>query len=629
VALRLNNVARYLRGALNQSYYPDGVYTAGDVEILKNDILWAKKFGFNFLRIHIKIDDPLLLYYADTMGMMLMADFPNFGEGGDTPLGRKRFEAMMREGIKRDYNHPSIVAWCIFNETWGFGGQAEFVDVIYPVNPKHRKQNGGGLGVSAGVSAQAVATATEKKEKAKLANTSSHAWVQSMWELAKQLDPTRLIEDMSVCHWEHLDYFQHGDTDINSWHFYMSDYARAKEHIQKIVSSTFLGSSFNYVPGFQHKGQPLINSEYGGVGALDGDVDVSWSFKFLTNELRRHPQISAYIYTELADVEWEHNGFLNYDRTPKEFGYDPAVINESNTLPVDAAPITRVPFGAKVNVHVDSSHYSSKPIKNVHLQWRMGGVDRSGQFHQKLAFGCVPIPFVHRMVVPAHMIELTMPTSTMLCTLTIEACSADGRVVASNFVHYFVADGYPPSVEEVPRGLILRGAPADWQKAEWSIETGNREKERAEDACYGIGHGYFEWALPLGSHDLSKARRVRVLCEASSHRIDAPQTDEDIWPTTFLMTLNDIRIYQATLRNHPHDARGALSYLRGGKGAYGYLAHALVEYELLQQIAAQVKDGHLYLRCAVPKESLPQGGLTIYGSECGRYPVCPTVIIEW
>ena len=153
-----------------------------------------------------------------------------------------------------------------------------------------------------------------------------------MWELAKQLDPTRLVEDMSVCHWDHLEYYLHCDTDINSWHFYISDYEKAKAHIEKIVGSTFVGSSFNYVPGFLHKGQPLINSEYGGVGALDGDRDVSWSFKFLTNELRRHQQIAAYIYTELHDVEWEYNGFLNYDRTPKEFGYDPRIINESNTL---------------------------------------------------------------------------------------------------------------------------------------------------------------------------------------------------------------------------------------------------------------------------------------------------------
>src|SRR6185369_14675163 len=43
-ALRLNGVARYLRGALYQSYFPEGVYTAGSVETLKDDIQWAKKF---------------------------------------------------------------------------------------------------------------------------------------------------------------------------------------------------------------------------------------------------------------------------------------------------------------------------------------------------------------------------------------------------------------------------------------------------------------------------------------------------------------------------------------------------------------------------------------------------------
>ena len=30
-----------------------------------------------------------------------------------------------------------------------------------------------------------------------------------------------------------------------------------------------------------------------------------------------------------------------------------------------------------------------------------------------------------------------------------------------------------------------------------------------------------------------------------------------------------------------------------------------------------------------PQDALAQGGLTIYGAECGRFPVCPTVIVEW
>ena len=105
-ALALNGRALYLRGALHQSFYPDGVYTAGDARTLRDDIAFAKKAGFDFLRIHIKIDDPLLLYYADTLGMLLMTDFPNFGEGGDTLLGRSRFETMMRAAVERDFNHP-------------------------------------------------------------------------------------------------------------------------------------------------------------------------------------------------------------------------------------------------------------------------------------------------------------------------------------------------------------------------------------------------------------------------------------------------------------------------------------------------------------------------------------------
>ena len=640
VALRLNGVARYLRGALHQSYYPDGVYTAGEAATLKNDILYAKKVGFNFLRIHIKIDDPLLLYYADKYGMLIMADFPNFGEGGDTPLGRQRFEVMMREGMKRDFNHPSIFAWCVFNETWGVGGQSSFKDLIYPTNPKFRKADKKHAAISASsqvtsASPDAVAQSNEAANTPpatteRLKNLSSHIWVQQMWELAKKLDPTRLVEDMSVVHWDHLEYFAHTDTDINSWHFYINDYHKAKEHIQKIVKSTFVGSTFNYVPGYEHKGAPLINSEYGGVGALDGDVDVSWSFKFLTNELRRHPQISAYIYTELHDVEWEHNGFLNYDRTPKDFGYDPAVINESDVLPIDAPPASRVKPGERLRVHVDSSHYSSKPQKDITLQWRLCGMDTRGRYLQNLAHGAVPIAFPHRTVAAAHDIELVMPKFPLLGTLTVEALKRDGTVIARNFVHYFVSDKYPPTREELPRTLVVRGTPADWVASEWTHGSPDRELERAHDACYGHGHGYFEWQLPLGNADLARARRLRLLVEASAHRIDAPQTDDDIYPTTLEMSLNGVHLCETTLRNHPHDSRGVLSYLRpGGKGGYGYLVHAFAEGPLLRRIVGGHGGNQLRLRCGVPKKAIAQGGLTIYGAECGRYPVSPTVIIEW
>ncbi|HWN93666.1 MAG TPA: glycoside hydrolase family 2 TIM barrel-domain containing protein [Methylomirabilota bacterium] len=630
--LRLNGVARYLRGALYQSYHPEGVYTASDVAVLKKDIQCTKEFGFNFLRIHIKIDDPLLYYWADKLGILLMADMPNFGEGGDTPVGRKRWEVMMREAIKRDFNHPSIFSWCIFNETWGFGGQVELIkhfDQSVP-DQKDEREN-----VPHAVSAEPPpgappTAAIAPLEKKRMDNVSSHKWVHEMWLLTKSIDPTRLVEDMSVCHWDHLDYFAHTETDINSWHFYINDYQKAKEHIRKIVESTYAGSSFNYVQGFQHKGTPLINSDYGGIGALDGDVDMSWSFKFLTNELRRYQQISAYIYTELHDVEWEYNGFLNYDRTPKEIGYDPRVINESDALPIDAPPIAKLAHGESIKVDIASSHYSTQPKKNIMLHWRMGGVDTRGRFQQDLARGGLPIEFPHRRVAPAYSVPLTMPRETMLCSLTVEAKNELGIVVAQNYIDFFVSDGYPKSFENLAdRSLVLRGPPSDWERAEWSEGHADRDRARAEDHCWGHGRGFFEWKLPLHGRDLAKARRIRVLAEASSHRTDMPQTDEDIYPTTLQMFLNDIRVFEGVLRNHPHDSRGVLSYLRGGKGAYGYLVHAYAERKTLQHIAAAVREDHLRLRCAVPENAMAHGGLTIYGAECGRYPVSPTIIVEW
>jgi beta-galactosidase/beta-glucuronidase len=221
--LCLNNKPIYLRGALHQSYYPDGVYTPREAATLRNDIAYALASGFDFLRIHIKLDDPLLLYYADTLGILLMQDFPNFGEGGDTPLGRRRFEEMMREGFKRDFNHPSIISWCIFNETWGFGGQTELIKFITPD----------------------MSPIEMRREAEKIANSSSFRWVHEMWNLAKSLDSTRLIEDMSVVVWEHLAAYGHVDTDINSWHFYIDDYHNAKAHIEDVVAKTYHGSTFN------------------------------------------------------------------------------------------------------------------------------------------------------------------------------------------------------------------------------------------------------------------------------------------------------------------------------------------------------------------------------------------------
>ena len=628
-ALCLNERPLYLRGALHQSFYPDGVYTAGDAGVFRNDIAFAKKAGFDFLRIHIKIDDPLLLYYADVVGILLMVDFPNFGEGGDTPLGRQRFEDMMRAAVERDFNHPSIIAWCLFNETWGFGGQVELVKWMKEYNERS--------GAVAPVPETAVSAGEDPivPEPApppipfKIDNQKAHLWVEQMWRLAKQLDPTRLIEDMSVVFWEHLDYYAHAETDINSWHFYINDYERARAHIEKVARDTYRGSRFNYVPGFEQGAQPLITSEYGGVGALDGDRDISWSFKFLTNELRRQPKLSAYVFTQLHDVEWEYNGFLNYDRTPKEFGYEPTIINASDVLPMDTPPVRRCGLGEHVRVEVSSSHYGERRSEDVLLQWRLSGIDAVGSIHPDLARGSIPIDFPHLRVAPAATLEFDLPGRMMLCKLSLNALGArSGESIAQNYVEYLVSAGYPAAVENLANGTLLRAAPRDWAVAQWSEKASGRGEDHTADRCYGGEAGFFEWTLPLAAVDWNRVRRLRVLCEASSLRPDTPQTSFDLFPTTLRISLNGCLLEVCTIPDHPHDARGVLSYLAGGVGAYGYLCQVLAEGSLLRRIREEGGGTHLRLRFEVPEAALARNGLTLYGPEAGRYPFGPMVIFE-
>ncbi len=611
--LCLNNKPIYLRGALYQSYHADGIYTATDARTLRNDIAFARDAGFDFLRVHIKLDDPVFLYYADTLGILLMQDFPNFGEGGDTPLGRKRFEKMMRGGMERDFNHPSIIAWCLFNETWGFGGQTELMKLIGPDAGKE-------------MSAQAI--------KDKLENQTSFKWVHRMWEIAKTFDGTRLIEDMSVVVWEHVTAYGHCDTDINSWHFYIDDYERAREHIESVVRRSHRGSTFNFLEGFQQQNAPLINSEYGGIGALDGNRDASWSFKFLTNELRRHPQLSAYIYTELTDVEWEYNGLLSYDRTPKEFGYPPSIINQGDVLPIDAPPIQRCAPQSALEVEVFSSHFSRRSHDNVTLHWLYSGIDTLGTQHPQLTRGRIPIAFTHHRVELAQRLTLRMPAEPMLCTLAVAAVAPDGQTVATNFIQHFVNDGPLAEREERERTLVLRRPITTWSAEEWTGGASSREEAASLGYCFGRNGGFFEWIFSDEAiRNLGRARRVRILCEVSARREGTPQTGAHKHPTTFELLINDLRIHRGILPDHPHDSRGALSYLhdpKGGRGAYGYLIRGTIEDVLLQRVAElAARTGELRLRCAVPRESEPCNGLTIYGFDTGRFPIGPTVIIEW
>ena len=115
----LNGKPLYLRAALDQSFNPKGLYTAPDDAFMKRDMEIARSMGLNGLRIHIKPDEPRRLYWADRTGILILEDMPNTWQ--QNPKARSAWEKTMREAVARDRNHPAIITWVAFNETWGLG----------------------------------------------------------------------------------------------------------------------------------------------------------------------------------------------------------------------------------------------------------------------------------------------------------------------------------------------------------------------------------------------------------------------------------------------------------------------------------------------------------------------------
>ena len=77
----------------------------------------AKEMGFNGMRVHQKVDDPWLYYYADTLGFYVWAETPGAYAFG--PPTTKSILNLQADIVKRVYNHPSVIAYVPFNESWG------------------------------------------------------------------------------------------------------------------------------------------------------------------------------------------------------------------------------------------------------------------------------------------------------------------------------------------------------------------------------------------------------------------------------------------------------------------------------------------------------------------------------
>lgn len=590
--LLLNDEPVYLRGALDQAFHPESLYAYPSDDAIRRDIELAREMGLNMLRCHIKINDPRYYYWADRLGVIIHYDMPS--PDLDSPGMRALCAETIRGMVDRDFNHPSIMLWVLFNETWGLTRQG---------------------------------------------TRDGQEWVRSMYHLARQLDPTRLVEDNSPCLYDHV------VTDVNSWHFYINDYARARSHIQHVVDQTFAGSAFNYIGEGNVQGhEPLMNSEYGGISAAMGDMDISWCFKYLTTELRRHARICGYVYTELADIEWEHNGFVKYDRSRKFFGYEAFVegmsvvdLNAAQLVGLDCPPCQTIAPGGTFAAPLFVSNWGH-PLDHVTIEWEATLVDRMGR-ERCLQAGTVSMVPTHFDVVESEApLAFAVGTRSGLATVALRLLGPDGECLNRNYVNFEISGGPSPREEmQDPSSAVVRFAPGTYTHCSWPVPA----RDGAGRKVAGMGPGFLEYRIPIPEtvNPVALARLdFMVEIGARAHmaeklswpprnwRQHTPQTMEKKFPSRVAVSVNGVLAATLELDDDPADARGVLShYHEFEPGSYGSLHTITLSGRELAALALGPDTRTLVLRLDAAAAGSARG-FSVYGEQSGRYPVDPTVI---
>lgn len=273
----LNNRKLYQKLILDQGYFEDSDITPPSAESLKNDILIAKKMGFNGARKHQKIEDPYFYYYADKLGFLVWAEIPSAYNFSLKEIDNMTL--LTQDVIIQLYNHPSIITWVPFNESWGI--RKALID--------NKQQN----------------------------------FVRSIYYLIKAIDTTRLVDSNDG--WEQIN-----ETDIIAIHDYDStgDSFYEKFKIERINDVQPMGRKLiSYNQTYQNQG--VILSEYGGLSILQ-ELDKNYfgyhissdKEKFIEDLKRLQKNVykcsfNGFCYTQLTDVKQEKNGLLDSKHMPK------------------------------------------------------------------------------------------------------------------------------------------------------------------------------------------------------------------------------------------------------------------------------------------------------------------------
>ncbi|GAA0365310.1 glycoside hydrolase family 2 TIM barrel-domain containing protein [Alkalibacterium iburiense] len=275
----LNNQPIYQKLLLDQGYWQESMLTPPSEEAIIEDIEKTIAMGFNGVRKHQKLEDNRFLYWCDKKGLLVWSEMAATYSFTDQAIDN--FTKEWLDIIKENYNHPSIITWVPFNESWGV--------------PNIK---------------------TEKDQQ---------AFTQAIYYLTKSYDKERpvIVNDG----WEHT------ISDIIALHDYEELGSVFKERYQdkdNIVENKIPHNGFKYAfaDGFKYNGQPVIITEYGGIAfneeqgwgygnQVNNESEFLERYSNITDAIKNTPYIVGYCYTQTTDVQQEINGLLKADRTPK------------------------------------------------------------------------------------------------------------------------------------------------------------------------------------------------------------------------------------------------------------------------------------------------------------------------
>jgi hypothetical protein len=367
----LNGTPIYLRGALDQDFYPDTGYTPPSLDYLRDEMRKAKSLGLNLLRCHIKVPDPRYLDAADEIGLLVWYEIPNWDKL--TADSQRRARETLRGMVERDANHPSIVIVSLINEAWG-------------VNLKEAPDR---------------------------------AWLKAAYQDAKTFVPW-LVVDNSACN----DNF-HLTTDIADFHQYAA-IPDSAANFDRLLDDQAQRPGWLFSPygdAVPRGDEPLMLSEFGNWGLPRVPQEKPWWFthdfrkkeitkpdgveqrfndyqyaslfpdlnamtdatewheyralKYQIEALRAHPELEGYVITEFTDINWEANGLLDMWRHPKVFADALSRLQQDDVLVLRTE---RRNYSTKDSVEagVYLSHYGPGDLAGGKIAWQVEGAALAG-----------------------------------------------------------------------------------------------------------------------------------------------------------------------------------------------------------------------------------------------------------